>query len=113
MRKIRKWKYKNPKSIFISEKKFNSILENDSFVFIDSRNELDYKEGYIKGSIRVDKAFLESKILEYPLDQKMILLNTKKRSNAFIASWARFQGYKNIYLYKINLDEINLIKETY
>ncbi|NQZ29472.1 MAG: rhodanese-like domain-containing protein [Mycoplasmatales bacterium] len=105
--KKNKWKYAKFSRTLISYKKIQKLQNKKNIVIYDTRVKDSYNKGHIENSIHVSALKIKKVISENKKSSKIILVGNEERSNAHIASWARFNGYKNIKLLKNGMNKLS------
>ncbi|TCG11164.1 rhodanese-like domain-containing protein [Mycoplasma todarodis] len=105
--KKNKWKYAKFSRTLISHKKIEKIKNKKDVILYDTRVKDSYEKGHIKNSIHVSALKIRKEIMKQNKKAKIILLGNEERSNASVASWARFHGFKRIKLLKGGMNKID------
>ncbi len=104
--KFRQWKYKNPKKLFISPKKLKRWIRRDNCFVYDTRTMIEFDEGHINHTKNVNRTIIRAKILTHSITDRIVLIGANVRTNATVASWARYLGYIRIHLIDTKIDDI-------
>ncbi len=101
MVKLHKWKYQDKKKIFLSHKKMYKFLRKNSVTIYDTRSSYKFYNYHFRGAINVSPIQIKSVILNHLTKSKIVLIHDFERANMAVASWARYNGYRKIFLFKI------------
>ncbi|WP_420330668.1 rhodanese-like domain-containing protein [Mycoplasma todarodis] len=105
--KKNKWKYAKFSRTLISYRKIQKLQNKKNVVVYDTRVKDSYNKGHIEDSIHVSALKIKKAITEHKKNTKIILVGNEERSNAHVASWARFNGYKHIKLLKVGMNKLS------
>ncbi len=110
--KLHKWKYQDYKKIFLNRKKMSKMLRKNNAIIYDTRNSDKFYNYHLRGSINVSPIKIRKAILSNDAKSKIVLIHDFERANMSVASWARFIGYKNVFLFHLheNFSETALFK---
>ncbi len=83
------------------------VKNKKNTILYDTRVKDTYEKGHLKDSLHVSALKIRKEILNHKKNTRIILLGNEERSNASVASWARFHGYTRIKLLKGGMNNIN------
>ncbi len=74
----------------------NRMAENDSAVYIDVREDYEYKEAYIEGFINYPLSTFETTYQNLPKDKEIIVICRSGSRSMKAAAFLKEQGYENV-----------------
>ena len=93
----------NRKNIFLSNEKIIKYMNNDSYLIIDVRSKIDYKNSGIKNSVNIKPYKLRSFIIKQNPKSKIIIVSKYKRTYMWLVALLKAKKYDKIYLYNGSL----------
>lgn len=78
------------------------FLRKNSITIYDTRSSDKFYHYHFRGAINVSPIKIRKIILTHGAKSKIVLIHDFERANMSVASWARYNGYRKIFLFQLN-----------
>lgn len=79
-------------------------MRKNNVIMYDTRSSDKFYDYHFRGSINVSPIKIRKVISTNHLKSKIVLIHDFERANMSVASWARYNGYKNVFLFHLHED---------
>lgn len=79
----------------------NNFLKKNRAIIYDTRSAEKFYQYHFNGSINISPINLKHIIIQHNIKAKIVLVHDFERTNLNVVSWARWKGYKNVYVFHL------------